>query len=451
MGKFNSVISSSSRSLSVSGQDLQKKVVLVEGTRTPFLMAGTQYKSLMPHDLQREAIIGLIKKTQLPKDVVDYVICGTVIQEAKTANIAREAALGAGISEATPCHTVTQACISSNQAIATGANMIVAGQADIVVAGGVDFMSDVPIKFNRKMRSLMMTLNKTKSTGGKLSLVGKLLASPGTYLAPELPAIAEFSTNEIMGHSADRLAATFNVSRKEQDEYAHRSHSFAKEATEKGKLTDRLDFKVPGVKDVVTADNGIRVTPMEKMAKLRAAFIKPHGTITAANASFLTDGASASLLMSEEKALEMGLKPKAYIKDYVFVSQDPKDQLLLGPAYATPRVLKKAGLTINDIDVIEFHEAFAGQILANLNALDSDYFCQNYLKLDQKVGALPMDKFNLWGGSLSIGHPFGATGSRLAITAANRLKEENGKYALIAACAAGGIGHGMILERHPSF
>lgn len=451
MRKFNSVVSSSSRSLSVSGQDLQKKVVLVEGTRTPFLMAGTQYKNLMPHDLQREAIIGLIKKTELPKDVVDYVICGTVIQEAKTANIAREAALGAGISEATPCHTVTQACISSNQAIATGANMIVAGQADIVIAGGVDFMSDVPIKFNRKMRSLMMTLNKTKSTGGKLGLVSKLLASPGTYLAPELPAIAEFSTNEIMGHSADRLAATFNVSRKEQDEFAHRSHSFAKEATENGKLVDRLDFKVPGVKDVVTADNGIRVTPMEKMAKLRAAFIKPHGTITAANASFLTDGASASLLMSEEKALEMGLKPKAYIKDYVFVSQDPKDQLLLGPAYATPKVLKKAGLTLNDIDVIEFHEAFAGQILANLNALDSDYFCQNYLKLDQKVGALPMDKFNLWGGSLSIGHPFGATGSRLAITAANRLKDENGKYALIAACAAGGIGHGMILERHPSF
>lgn len=451
MRKFNSVVSSSSRSLSVSAQDLQKKVVLVEGTRTPFLMAGTQYKNLMPHDLQREAIIGLIKKTELPKDVVDYVICGTVIQEAKTANIAREAALGAGISEATPCHTVTQACISSNQAIATGANMIVAGQADIVIAGGVDFMSDVPIKFNRKMRSLMMTLNKTKSTGGKLGLVSKLLASPGTYLAPELPAIAEFSTNEIMGHSADRLAATFNVSRKEQDEFAHRSHSFAKEATENGKLVDRLDFKVPGVKDVVTADNGIRVTPMEKMAKLRAAFIKPHGTITAANASFLTDGASASLLMSEEKALEMGLKPKAYIKDYVFVSQDPKDQLLLGPAYATPKVLKKAGLTLNDIDVIEFHEAFAGQILANLNALDSDYFCQNYLKLDQKVGALPMDKFNLWGGSLSIGHPFGATGSRLAITAANRLKDENGKYALIAACAAGGIGHGMILERHPSF
>jgi len=438
-----------SRPLSMSGRD-HTNVVLVEGARTPFLMAGTQYKSLMPHDLQREAMVGLFAKTGLPKDAVDYVICGTVIQEAKTANIAREAALGAGISESTPSHTVTQACISSNQAIATGVNLIKAGQADTVVAGGVDFMSDVPIKFNRKMRSLMLQLNKTKSTSGKLSLVGKILASPATYLAPELPAIAEFSTNEVMGHSADRLAAAFGISRKAQDEYALRSHTLAKKATDEGKLIDRIDFKVPGVAEPVKADNGIRITPPEKMAKLRAAFIKPHGTITAANASFLTDGASASLLMSEEKALQMGLTPKAYIKDYVFVSQDPKDQLLLGPAYATPLVCKKAGLEISDIDVFEFHEAFAGQILANLAALDSDYFTEKYLK-GSKVGQLPMDKFNLWGGSLSIGHPFGATGARLAITAANRLKAEDGKYALLAACAAGGIGHGMILERHPSF
>jgi len=414
-------------------------------------MAGTQYKNLMPHDLQREAIVGLLSRTGLPKDAVDYVICGTVIQEAKTANIAREAALGAGISNKTPCHTVTQACISSNQAIATGFNMIKAGQAEVVIAGGVDFMSDVPIKFNRKMRSLMLTLNKTKSTGGKLGLLGKLLGSPGKYLAPELPAIAEFSTNEVMGHSADRLAASFGISRQEQDEYAQRSHMFAKQATEEGKLADRLDFKVPGVAETVTADNGIRITPMEKMAKLRAAFIKPHGTITAANASFLTDGGSATLIMSESKAKEMGLKPKAIINSYVFVSQDPKDQLLLGPAYATPQVCEKAGLSVKDIDVFEFHEAFAGQILANLAALDSDYFTQKYLGISEKVGQLPMDKFNLWGGSLSIGHPFGATGNRLAITAANRLKAEDGKYALLAACAAGGIGHGMILERHPDF
>jgi len=449
--KCNS-INTSLRSISVSSPVLEEnRVVLVEGARTPFLMSGTQYKDLMPHDLQREAIRGLLSKTGMPKDQIDYVICGTVIQDTKTSNIAREAALGAGISNKTPCHTVTQACISSNQAMAQGLCMIKAGQAEVVLAGGVDFMSDVPIKYNRKMRSLMMTLNKTKSTGGKLKLVKKVVGSPVKYFAPELPGIAEFSSNEVMGHSADRLAAAFSISREAQDEFSHRSHSLARQATDSGKLIDRLDYKVPGVAETVTSDNGIRVTPVEKMAKFRAAFIKPHGTITAANASFLSDGGSAALLMSEKKAMELGMKPKAYIKDYTFVSQDPTDQLLLGPAYATPVVLDRAGLTMSDIDVWEFHEAFAGQILGNLAAMDSEYFAAEHMGRTSKVGVPPMDKFNLWGGSLSIGHPFGATGCRLAITSANRLKAEDGQFALLAACAAGGIGHAMILERHPSF
>jgi len=163
----------------------------------------------------------------------------------------------------------------------------------------------------------------------------------------------------------------------------------------------------------------------------------------------LTDGASACLIMTEEKAKQLGLKPKAYLRNFVYVAQDPKDQLLLGPAYATPKVLASAGLSLQDIDVFEFHEAFAGQILANLKALDSDWFAQNYMGLKGKVGSIPMEKFNNWGGSLSIGHPFGATGVRLATTAANRLHKENGQFALIAACAAGGHGHAMIIERYP--
>lgn len=185
------------------------------------------------------------------------------------------------------------------------------------------------------------------------------------------------------------------------------------------------------------------------MSKLKAAFIKPHGTITAANSSFLTDGASACLLMTEEKALELGYKPKAYLREFVYVSQDPKDQLLLGPAYATPKVLERAGLAMSDISVFEFHEAFAGQILANLKAMDSDYFAKTYMNRTEKVGTPDLSKFNLWGGSLSIGHPFGATGVRLITTAANRLADEDGQFALVAACAAGGIGHGMIVERYP--
>ncbi|XP_041109348.1 trifunctional enzyme subunit beta, mitochondrial-like [Polyodon spathula] len=422
-----------------------KNVVLVEGVRTPFLLSGTSYSDLMPHDLARAAFQGLLTRTSLPRDAVDYIIYGTVIQEVKTSNVAREAALGAGFSEKTPAHTVTMACISSNQAMTTGVGLIASGQCDTVVAGGVEFMSDVPIRHSRKMRKTLLSLNKAKTMGQRLALLGKLRLD---FFAPELPAVAEFSTSETMGHSADRLAAAFGVTRVEQDEFALRSHTLAKKAQDAGLLSDVIKFKVPG-RDTVTADNGIRPSSMEQMGKLKAAFVKPHGTVTAANSSFLTDGASAVLLMSEEKALAMGYKPKAYLRDFVYVSQDPKDQLLLGPTYSTPKVLEKSGLTMADIDVFEFHEAFAGQIIANMKAMDSDWFAQTYIGRKSKVGAPPMEKFNNWGGSLSLGHPFGATGCRLVTTAANRMIKEGGQYAVVAACAAGGLGHAMIVEAYP--
>ncbi|OXB78555.1 UNVERIFIED_CONTAM: hypothetical protein H355_010035 [Colinus virginianus] len=358
-----------------------KNIVVVEGVRIPFLQSGTSYADLMPHDLARAALQGLLNRTSVPKDVVDYIVYGTVIQEVKTSNVAREAALGAGFSDKTPAHTVTMACISSNQAMTTGIGLIAAGQCDVVVAGGVELMSDVPIRHSRKMRKTMLTLNRAKTMGQKLALISKIRPD---YFAPELPAVAEFSTSETMGHSADRLAAAFAISRVEQDEYALRSHTLAKKAQEEGLLLDVVPFKVPG-KDTVTKDNGIRPSSLEQMSKLKPAFVKPYGTVTAANSSFLTDGASAMLLMSEEKALALGYKPKAYLRDFVYVSQDPKDQLLLGPTYATPKVLEKAGLTMADIDVFEFHEAFAGQILANMKAMDSDWFAQNYMGRKSKV------------------------------------------------------------------
>jgi len=441
----SSSIHSAAKTLDKNGRP---NIVLVDGVRTPFLTSGSDYKKLMPHDLARGSLQGLIKKTGIPLEEVGHIVYGNVIQEVKTSNIAREAALGAGFSEFTPSHTVTQACISSNQAITTGMGYIASGYCDVVVAGGVEFMSDVPIRHSRKMRQLMLTMNKAKSTGARLGLIGQML-SPSA-LVPELPAVAEFSTNETMGHSADRLCAAFGVSRQEQDDFSRRSHSLANKATEEGLLTDMLTYKIPGVAKTVSRDNGIRISTEAQMAKLKPAFIKPHGTVTAANASFLTDGASACLIMTEEKALALGMKPKAYLREYIYVSQDPKDQLLLGPAYATPKILAKAGLSLSDIDVFEYHEAFAGQILANLNALDSDWFCQNYMGLKEKVGAIPMEKFNNWGGSLSIGHPFGATGVRLVTTAANRLHKEGGRYGLLAACAAGGQGHAMLVEKYPN-
>jgi len=443
------LLASSSRCFSVSSQqqNASDNIVLVDGVRTPFLTSFSDYKDMMPHELQREALIGLLKRTGFSAEEAEYVIIGSVIQEVKTANVAREAMLSAGFSDRTPAHTVTMACISGNQAVTTGMGLIKSGAVDNFVAGGIEFMSDVPIRFSRELRKKLLNMNRAKSAGKRLGIIGSIRPK---HFAPELPAIAEFSTGEVMGHSADRLCAAFNVSREDQDAFAFRSHQLAQKAQEEGNLSDVLEIKVPGPKGgMVSKDNGIRVSSLEKMAKLKAAFIKPHGTVTAANASFLTDGASACLIMTEESALAKGLKPKAYLRNFVYASQDPKDQLLLGPAYCTPKVLEKAGLTKDDIDVFEYHEAFAGQVLANLAAMNSEFFCKDQMGLKEKVGEIPMEKINTWGGSLSIGHPFGATGVRLITTTANRLIKEDKQFGLLAACAAGGLGHSMVMERYP--
>ncbi|KAJ8869247.1 hypothetical protein PR048_030819 [Dryococelus australis] len=422
-----------------SGKKLQdktgKNIVFIDGVRTPFLQSGTDYASLMAQDLAKHSLLGIVRKTGIPYEAVDYITYGTVIQEVKTSNIGREAALAAGFPYSTPAHTTTMACISSNAAMTTGVGLIASGVYEVVLAGGVEFMSDIPIRHSRKMRSLMLQANKAKTLQQKIKL---LLSFRPSFLIPELPAVAEFSSGETMGHSADRLASAFKVSREEQDQYALRSHMLAQQAQEKGYLSDIVPIKVPGMKKIISKDNGIRVATPEQLGKLKPAFVKPHGTVTAANSSFLTDGASACLIMTEAKAKQLGLKPKAYLRDFLYVSQDPVDQLLLGPAYGIPKLLQKAGLQLQDIDVWEVHEAFAGQILANLKAMDSDWFAQNYMGRSGKVGVPNLNKFNTWGGSLSLGHPFAATGVRLTTHSANRLIQEDGQLAFIAACAAGG-------------
>jgi len=339
------------------------------------------------------------------------------------------------------------ACISSALSVSNIVSMISIGTIELGIAGGVELLSDFPIRYNRKVRASLIDLQKAKTIGEKLSLGQTIILN---MLSPELPGVTEYTTGETMGTSGDRLAAAFGVSRQEQDKYAIRSHTLAQKAQQEGKLLDVVPMFVPGGKKpgTIAHDNGVRVSNEEQMAKLKPAFIKPHGSVTAGNASFLTDGASAALIASEDYALRHGYKPKAFLRDVMWVSQDPKDQLLLSPAYVIPKLLKKVGLTMKDIDVFEIHEAFAGQILANLNAMDSDWFCKNYMNLPGKFGRLPIEKMNLWGGSLSLGHPFGATGIRLVAHAANRLEAENGRYALIAACAAGGQGVGMLVERY---
>lgn len=424
-----------------------KTVVFVDGARTPFLRSNTDYNDLMSYQLGSFAIKGLLEKTGIDPDVIDRVVMGTTISNVKTGNVARESAFSAGVPYKTPCHTVTMACISANQAITSGVNEIMTGHADVVIAGGTDSISDAPILFNKPMRKKLMAAQKLKSMGEYLSFAATL--RPKDFF-PEAPAVAEYTTNRTMGMDCELLAGKFGIGREEQDHFAERSHQLAYKAQEAGLLAPHIaPVSVPPGFEPITKDNGIRPdTKFEKISKLKPAFSKPHGTITAANASFLTDGASATLIMTEEKAKELGLKPKAYIRQWAYTAQDLYNELLLGPAYAVSKVLEKSNMTLEDMDVIEFHEAFAGQILANIKALASDEFAKEKLGRDKAVGQVNMDKFNLWGGSLSLGHPFGATGGRMLMTTADRLIHENGRYGVLAACAAGAHGHAMIVERY---
>ncbi len=425
-----------------------KRIVVIDGCRTPFLRSGTDYMDLMSYHLGQFAIKGLLNKTGLDAKEVGYVTMGTTISNVKTGNVARESAITAGIPYTAPCHTVTMACISANQAIVSGVHIIQSGMADVVIAGGTDSVSDAPILFNKRMRKKLFKAQKLKGIGDTLKFISSL--RPVDF-KPEAPAIAEFLTNKTMGLDCDILAARYGVGRKEQDEFAVRSHQLAAKADAEGLLAGEIaPVEAPPNFKRISKDNGFRAdTTLEKISKLKPAFVKDGGgTITAANASFLTDGAAVVLLMSEEKAKQLGLKPKAYIHSYTFVGCDLEKELLLGPTYAVSKLLKQTGMSLTDFDVFEFHEAFAGQILANLKCLASDTFAKEKLGRDKAVGTIPMEKFNLWGGSLSLGHPFGATGARLVTTAANRLIKENGRYALLAACAAGAHGHAMVLEKY---
>lgn len=374
------------------------------------------------------------------------VVMGTVIANLATSNVARDAALGAGIPESVPAVTVTQACVSSNQAITLAASSILTGHAGLAIAGGAESMTDIPIRYRKRLRDKLVESRRYKGVLDYFKFFRGLRPSD---LLPEIPAIEEFSTGRSMGEDCDRLCARIGVSRVEQDEFAYRSHRLAHRAAEEGVLAGELEpVRLPPDFQSIDRDNGVRSdTTLEKLGSLKPAFVKPHGTVTAGNSSFLTDGAAAVLLASEEAATEAGMQPKARIREFAYSAQDPDEELLLGPAYATPRVLERAGLSLQDIDVFEFHEAFAGQVLANLKCLASPSFGRDKLGLAGAVGEVPMDRLNLWGGSLSLGHPFGATGARLVTTAVNRLRHEDGELALVASCAAGAIGSAIVLER----
>lgn len=421
--------------------------MIVDGCRIPFLRSGTGYRALSSYDLGRLAIKAVLRKTEIEPRKIDSVIMGTVAAKLETSNVARESALAAGVPSAATAFTVSVACISANRAITCGAEAIAAGQADFILAGGTESLTDIPIQYKKSLRMRLMQMNRARGILDYLKLLRGLRPSD---LLPEIPVIAEFSTGRSMGQDCDRLAARIGVSRREQDFFAMRSHQLAARAAAEGLLAQEIEpVRVPPDFTPIVQDNGFRAdTSLEQLAELKPAFQRPYGTVTAGNSSFLTDGAAVVLIASEEAALAEGYRPKAIIREYAYSGQDPQEELLLGPAYAVSMLLEKSGLALGDIDVIESHEAFAGQVLANVKCLASDQFAREKLGRSEKVGEVPLEKLNTTGGSLSLGHPFGATGARLVTTATNRLIRENGRYAIVTGCAAGGLGNAILLERY---
>lgn len=423
-----------------------RRVVVVDGCRTPFLRSGTDFRKLAAYDLGRMAIAGLLARHAIDPAAIDLLIMGTVVADPNTSNVARECGLAAGLPPSVPAYTVTAACISANVAFQSAVNAIATGSADVAIVGGTETLSDAPIRFSRPLRERLIASQKARGLGDYLKLLGGLRLK---HLAPDVPAIADFSTGLTMGQNAERLAKRIGISRADQDEYAMTSHHRAARATSEGLLANQiLSVRIPPEFRPVSRDNGIRGdTSLDKLAKLRPAFDKRFGTITAGNSSYFTDGASAVLLMGEDSARSLGLRPLAAVVSHGFTAMDPLDELLLGPAFAVPQALERAELKLDQMDVIELHEAFAGQMLAVLRLMEDPKFAGDRLGRDAPVGHVDRDKLNAWGGSLSVGHPFGATGGRLVTTCCRRLEHEDGRYGLVAACASGALGYAIVLER----
>jgi len=423
------------------------RVAVIRGLRTPFAKSGTHYAQLSALDLGKIVVAELVERSGIDPNDVQELVYGNVIPSVKAPNIAREIVLGTGLPRRIPGVTVGMACASSNQAITAAADLIFRGYADTVVAGGAESLSDVPILFSKNFADALIGASKQKSVGGKLGSFRKLKMKD---FAPETPAIAESTTGLTMGESAEKMAKENGISREAQDKFALQSHTRAAKATADGRFNDEVMTVVvpPKYENVVETDNLIRAdTTLEALAKLRPVFDRKFGTITAGNASALTDGASAVLLMSEEKAKALGLKPIGFIKSYAYAATDPFDQLLQGPVFALPVALERAKIKLEEIGVIEMHEAFAAQVLSNIQWIGSKKIAQEKLGRSEAIGEIDPEKINLTGGSIALGHPFGATGARIVTTICNELQRTGQQYGLLTVCAAGGMGVAMVLER----
>ncbi len=423
-----------------------RRVAVVAGVRTPFARSGTIFRDVPAVALARYAVKELVYRAEIDGHEIDQIIFGQVIASVLTPNVAREVSLLPQFPPTIPAYSLNRACASAAQAIENVATQIAIGHIDAGIAGGVESLSDIPILHSRRFSRILMDASKARSMGQRLSAFSRVRPKD---LIPVSPAIAEPSTGESMGQSAEKMAKENGITREAQDRIALMSHQRAAAATADGRLTAEI---VPwlGGKDldqVTTSDNGIRPdSSLEALAGLKPVFDRKYGSVTAGNSSPLTDGAAAVLLMSEEKAAALGYEPLAFIRSYAVAAVDPGWQLLMGPAFAVPMALQRAGIGWDDLGLVEIHEAFAAQVLSNIQAWGSSEWADR-LGLPGPLGDVDWDRTNVMGGSIAIGHPFAATGARIVTTLANEMKRRDVQFGLVSICAQGGMGYAMVLER----
>jgi acetyl-CoA C-acetyltransferase len=421
-----------------------KKVVIAGGARIPFCRAGSAYANNNNQEMMTAAVKALVNKFQLQEQKIGDVALGGVMNHSSDWNMAREVVLGSGLSAETPAFGLQRACGTSLEAAILMANKIALGQIESGIAAGFDSMSDVPIAYQPELAKIMVASSRGKSFSERLK---PWLSLKMRYLKPRLPAVVEPRTGLSMGEHCELMAQEWKLTQKEQDELALRSHQNAAKAWADG-FYDDLVFPFSGAKK----DNNMRGdTTLEKLTKLRPAFERSSkGTLTAGNSTPLTDGASAALLCTEEFARKHNLPIQAYFVESEVSAVDylvKKEGLLMAPAYAVPKMLQRRGIQLQDFDFYEIHEAFAAQVLCTLKAWDSDSFCRDRLGLPRKLGTIDREKLNVVGGSIALGHPFGATGTRLVATLAKLLEKRGSGRGLISVCTGGGMGVTAILER----
>ncbi|HET6742912.1 MAG TPA: acetyl-CoA C-acetyltransferase [Kribbella sp.] len=421
-----------------------RKVAVVAGNRIPFARQDKTYRHASNSDMLTAALNGLVDRTGLGGQEVGEVVAGAVLKHARDWNMVREVVLGSKLAPTTPAYDIQQACGTGLEAAILVGNKIALGQIDAGIAGGVDTASDAPLSVNDHLRSVLLDLNRAKTYPDRLKVLARVRPKD---IVPEIPRNAEPRTGKSMGDHAALTALEWGITREAQDELAYRSHINLAKAYDRGFQQDLITPYLGLEKD----QNLRPDTTLEKLAKLRTVYGKGEtATMTAGNSTPLTDGASAVLLSTDEWAEEHGLRPLAYLTHSQTAAVDyvkGAEGLLMAPAYAVPRMLQRAGLTLQDFDYYEIHEAFASQVLSTLKAWEDPIFCKERLGLDAPLGEIDRDKLNVNGSSLAAGHPFAATGGRIVAALAKQLDENGGGRGLISICAAGGQGVVAILEK----